>query len=79
MENLKCEMQCDAGSYLDIDLEKKTSTCRTCPANTYSNPGLYIDGEMGDWKDLRAKIESGEDEEVPISFHCFSQDSVGYW
>jgi hypothetical protein len=72
-------MECSGGFYLDIDLNQKTSICRTCPANTFSNPGLVIEGNMGDWKDLMTEISKGEDEETPISFHCFSQDESGFW
>lgn len=59
VNNLSCNVTCEAGKYLDMEVDNKVSACKTCPANTYSVPGgLLIDGLMGDWSRIKQDIEN---------------------
>lgn len=71
IDNLKCDVACDAGQYLDLDVNEKKSKCRLCPENTYSLPeGILIDGLMGDWLQIEKDIDN-DTNLVPIDFDCF--------
>ena len=40
MEDISCQMQCLAGYYLGIDIERHTTKCLQCPSNTYSTGNM---------------------------------------
>jgi len=51
IHNLNCNLVCEDGEFLDIDIPNEDSTCKQCPANTFSvGGGILIDGEVGDWQ-----------------------------
>eukprot|EP00347_Sterkiella_histriomuscorum_P005033 403358157 len=78
IQKLKCDHPCESGEYLDIDMKFQTSTCMKCPANTYSVPGVFIDGNMDDWKVLKDQSQDIEAPQ-PIEFNCFFRNENLQW
>ena len=72
IEGLRCDIECPSGQYLDLDLDDKVSTCKTCGANTYSIPGAFIVGEMNDWDEINTEGDSNGD--FAVELDCFYQN-----
>jgi hypothetical protein len=50
---MSCTTNCEAGFYLDVDLQHKRSKCKECPQNYYSvGGGSLYSGQTKIWADL---------------------------
>ena len=59
IHGLACDLPCDPGSYLSLNLTSQASTCVPCPAGTYSiGGGWRVAGTEGGWKSLNTSFST---------------------
>ncbi|CDW90016.1 UNKNOWN [Stylonychia lemnae] len=80
VDGLSCTQECDAGSFSDFNItnNRVEQTCSLCPANTYSVPGLFVDGQMGDWLVYHSQYQKMQAIQ-PFEFHCLYLDQLKRW